>query len=164
MGLPPVGCAVRFGDGDFGGFLCIFAFAHYRRNPVDVLSGMVWRRVPHQRQVVRKGPLHDRRDCLSPAGRHRRPERPVRCFVQLEPVLGCLRCRPSRKFRSRVCLEEVFMNKTSPMRVDSASTRMTVACADCGCSPLECSLSNSPESCPNCAIAECCCWDSVRRI
>ena len=39
---------------------------------------------------------------------------------------------------------------------------MHIKCADCGCSPEDCNISNSPNECTNCTLEECCCWTSKR--
>jgi hypothetical protein len=36
-----------------------------------------------------------------------------------------------------------------------------IKCAECGCTPLECKLSKSPNDCPNCTWDPCCCWDQL---
>src|SRR5438093_11174286 len=36
-----------------------------------------------------------------------------------------------------------------------------VRCADCGCSPEECRVAESPNDCPNCTLEPGCCWTAA---
>jgi len=40
---------------------------------------------------------------------------------------------------------------------------MIIKCADCGCLPSECNVSNSAKDCPNCTLDECCCWETIQK-
>jgi len=40
---------------------------------------------------------------------------------------------------------------------------MQIKCADCGCFPSECKVSNSDKECPNCTWDECCCWETISK-
>ena len=62
---------------------------------------------------------------------------------------------------------ELVSERVGPARLETknratSSSVRVMRCADCGCSPAECSVSTSATTCPSCWLESCCCWIAPR--
>lgn len=116
--------------------------------PSAVLHVVEIREPGHNAQVVcEASPLFDRQECLQswlnnyhgPPGRvYGIQEYMTRATDLVSERVGPIRSEPAN---------------------DPKSNRVRVmCCADCGCSPAECSVSESATDCPSCWLESCCCW------
>ena len=59
---------------------------------------------------------------------------------------------------SELISERVGPARPEPENHSTSKTVRVMRCADCDCSPGECSISRSVMDCPSCRLESCCCW------
>lgn len=99
-------------------------------------------------QVVCKGsPLFDREECLQSwlKGYRGLPGR----IYTLDEFM---------RRASALVSERVGPAGSEPKSPTESKSVRVMRCADCDCSPAECSVSKSAMYCPNCRLESCCCW------
>lgn len=59
---------------------------------------------------------------------------------------------------SELISERVGPARSEPENYPISKSVQVMRCADCDCSPAECSNSRSAIECPSCRLESCCCW------
>lgn len=119
--------------------------------PVGAVLHVVETGSPGRTQVVCEGsPLFDREECLqSWLKRYKGLTGRVYTLQEFMPRA------------SELVSERVGPAGSEPKSPSESGSVRVMRCADCDCSPAECSDSKSASDCPSCRLDSCCCWVAI---
>ena len=117
--------------------------------PVSAVLHVVEIRSPGQNaQIVCEGsPLFDKEECLQSW---------LKTYKGLPGRVYSLQEYMDRA--SELISERVGPARSEPEKYSISKILRVMRCADCDCSPAECSDSKSAMDCPSCRLESCCCW------